>query len=100
MSRILAIIFTKKMKIEKDKYLHALVCMACAIGVGLVFAWHSVVVAMVAGLIAAMCAAGGKEYGDMLAVGNRWSWGDILADAVGAFVGCGVVYLIWLVVWW
>lgn len=29
----------------------------------------------------------GKEYGDMVAKGNTWSWGDILADALGIIIG-------------
>lgn len=30
----------------------------------------------------------GKEYGDSKAIGNRWSFGDILADLLG--MGCGI----------
>ena len=30
----------------------------------------------------------GKEYGDSKATGNKWSWGDILADMLG--MGCGI----------
>ena len=30
----------------------------------------------------------GKEYGDSKASGNKWSWGDILADMLG--MGCGI----------
>ena len=29
----------------------------------------------------------GKEFGDSKALGNRWSWGDILADALGVAFG-------------
>lgn len=29
----------------------------------------------------------GKEVGDMFAQGNRWSWGDILADGLGIVAG-------------
>ncbi|MEG0560014.1 MAG: hypothetical protein RRY02_09890 [Muribaculaceae bacterium] len=86
------------MKIEKDKYVHGVVCMACAIGVGLIFAWYSVMVAMAAGFIASMCLGLGKEYGDMHSTGNHWCWGDILADAIGAIVGCLVVFIMDLMI--
>lgn len=36
----------------------------------------------------------GKEYGDMAAMGNIWSWGDILADALGIIVGALLAFLI------
>ena len=29
----------------------------------------------------------GKEYGDSKAIGNRWDWMDILADAIGIVFG-------------
>lgn len=29
----------------------------------------------------------GKEVGDMFSQGNRWSWGDILADGLGIVAG-------------
>jgi len=29
----------------------------------------------------------GKEYGDSRSQGNTWSWGDILADALGIILG-------------
>lgn len=39
----------------------------------------------------------GKEYGDMVAKGNTWSWGDILADVVGIIVGALLAFLIRLI---
>ncbi len=36
----------------------------------------------------------GKEYGDMNAKGNKWSWVDILADFLGMALGLGIVFLI------
>jgi len=36
----------------------------------------------------------GKEVGDMFAQGNRWSWGDILADGLGIVAGLIVHKLI------
>jgi hypothetical protein len=55
------------MLIAKDK--HFCVCLIAS----LIHPWLAVGLAL------------GKEYGD--AVGNRWSWGDIIADGVGIFVG-------------
>ena len=36
----------------------------------------------------------GKEYGDSQASGNKWSWGDILADMLGVGVGLGISYIV------
>ncbi len=36
----------------------------------------------------------GKEYGDSKAAGNKWSWGDIVADALGMGTGLLIVFLI------
>lgn len=36
----------------------------------------------------------GKEYGDSKAKGNKWSWMDIVADAIGATFGIGIGILI------
>lgn len=36
----------------------------------------------------------GKEVGDMFAQGNRWSWGDILADGLGIVAGLACNYLL------
>lgn len=33
----------------------------------------------------------GKEYGDKVSPGNHWDWYDVLADAVGALLGAGLV---------
>lgn len=49
------------------------------------------------GLHGACFAAGlgiGKEFGDSCATGNRWSWGDILADGLGIIIGLSINYLI------
>lgn len=49
------------------------------------------------GVIGAAFALGlgiGKEYGDSQALGNKWDWFDILADALGCVAGLGVNYLI------
>jgi len=36
----------------------------------------------------------GKETGDSLAIGNHWSWLDILADTIGIIIGLIVLILI------
>lgn len=45
-------------------------------------------IACVAGFSVSMAAGAGKEYGDKLAPGNIWDWYDIIADTLGALVGC------------
>lgn len=62
------------MKVSKDKILHFSVCCFFSL-----FGFYGV--AFSAGL------ALGKEYGDSKATGNKWSWGDILADIIGMAVG-------------
>ena len=64
------------MKIGKDKWLHFGVCA----GASVVSPWLGVGLGL------------GKEYGDSKAVGNRWDWLDILADALGVGVGCVIRY--------
>lgn len=39
----------------------------------------------------------GKEYGDKCAVGNRWDWLDIMADAIGSLMGSTAGALVSLV---
>ena len=54
-----------------DKKLHFGVCAAASI----IHPWLGIGLAV------------GKEYGDEKAEENKWSWGDILADACGVVVG-------------
>lgn len=53
---------------------------------------------MLAGFLGGLAAGVGKEYGDECAEGNRWDWGDVAADIVGAIIGssliCGIIKLI------
>lgn len=74
----------------KDKYIHFGVCLAIAYVARVVFGWMSVpvIVAALIGFCCAMCTGIGKEYGDKLAPGNKWDWYDIIADALGALIGC------------
>jgi len=70
---------------KKDKILHFGVCFFFSL-----FGLYGV--AFAGGL------ALGKEYGDSKSTGNKWSWGDILADTIGVIVGfvIGKLYLMTL----
>lgn len=79
-----------------DKILHgACCCFVAAMATVLLLLeggrWY---MGVTTGLLSAMGAGLGKEYGDYKASGNDWSWGDVLADAVGAVAGCAVGCLI------
>ena len=56
---------------QLDKLLHFTICFA----VSIFQPWLAVGLSL------------GKEYGDSKAQGNKWSWGDILADALGVILG-------------
>ena len=64
-------------KMKKDKILHFFACLIPSL-----FGLYGV--SFAAGL------ALGKEYGDSKSSGNKWSWGDILADILGMVVGFGL----------
>mgnify|MGYP003571450162 CR=1 FL=1 len=65
--------------IPKDKALHFVVNFALALS-GFISYWLPVGLCIGASV--------GKEYGDSKASGNKWSWGDIVADMLG--MGCGL----------
>ncbi len=75
----------------KDKALHFWLC-----------AIATLITGTAAGILSgAMFGAGlgiGKEYGDHKAPGNKWSWGDIGADALGIAAGAMAAYLIRVIV--
>lgn len=78
------------MKIQKDKILHFSVNVVATIASLVLYRINPM-------LLIPMLAVGlslGKEYGDSKAVGNSWSWGDIIAD----FLGIAVVVAIALVI--
>ena len=78
------------MKIGKDKWAHFAVCLMVAAVIAMVVAntCGMVFPACMAGFLGAVACGAGKEYGDRCAHGNRWSWGDLLADTAGAAAGC------------
>lgn len=57
-----------------DKFKHFAVCL----------------VASILNPLFALGLAFGKEYGDSKAVGNKWSWLDILFDILGCAVGMAI----------
>lgn len=77
------------MRIGRDKWLHGLCCCSAAVVVGCLMrlagspALACVTAAVCGGLLLGL----GKEYGDHAAPGNRWDWGDVVADLAGALCG-------------
>lgn len=78
---------SKRFGIGIDKFYHFGACFISSLFVGLVLGPLS-------GFVSAMALGIGKEYGDSKAKGNEWSWGDIIADIVGAFVGAIIVLIV------
>lgn len=73
----------------KDKVKHFSVCCAVGFTASTIEAacGASFVLAAIAGVIAGGAIGVGKEYGDKCSPGNKWDWGDILADMAGALLG-------------
>lgn len=84
------------MKITKDKFLHFGACAIVAAITSIVVAATSApsCPSFVGGLLGGVACGLGKEYGDHCASGNKWSWGDVIADTLGAAVGglSGVIF--------
>lgn len=77
----------RKIGIGKDKLYHFGVCFATTIAVGVVFG-------AISGFLSAMFLGIGKEYGDSKAYGNKWSWGDIIANTIGATAGLLLILML------
>lgn len=71
----------------KDKALHFRLCGFATLVTGLP-------AGIVAGILFGAGLGIGKEYGDSKAPGNKWSWGDIGADALGIAAGAIAAFLI------
>lgn len=75
--------------VSKDFWYHIIVCFLisaiCAMTLSLTKA--TPLTAITGGFISALFAGLAKEYGDSKAVGNYWSWSDIVADVIGALFG-------------
>lgn len=65
--------------IAKDKIKHSVYSGLATLLVGLINPIYGVFFGAGLGI--------GKEFGDNKALGNRWSWGDILADMLGVALG-------------
>lgn len=81
--------------IPRDKKIHFGVCAVIAYIVSFLLGiiGDAVLYASISGFIAAMGTGVGKEVGDYYAPDNSWDWKDILADAIGAIIGCALASL-------
>ena len=70
------------MLLHKDKLYHFSICFI----VSIFNPWLAVGLAL------------GKKYGDSKAQGNKWSWGDVVADGLGIVVGTAlhILAVAWL----
>lgn len=86
------------MMIPKDKMLHFGVCALLSVGLMMLFRviGSPMVVSALAAWLTAMGAGLGKEWGDRCDEHNEWSWGDVLADALGAVAGSLIGLVFWI----
>lgn len=84
------------MKIQINKIKHLSVCFAVSASAAVIESAFGATypLSFLAGIIAGVAIGVGKEYGDKCAIGNRWDWNDIVADAIGALLGSGVGSLV------
>jgi len=73
--------------IGRDKILHFSICAAAALLSGFFLGFFS-------GVMVGISLGLGKEYGDMVAKGNTWSWADVLADLLGSLFGALLAYIL------
>ena len=73
--------------IGKDKVLHFSICATAALLSGFFLGYFS-------GVMVGLSLGLGKEYGDMVAKGNSWSWADVFADLLGSLFGAFLVYML------
>lgn len=87
------------MKISTDKIKHLVVCFIVSASAAIIESVFGATypLSLLAGMIAGVAIGVGKEYGDLCAIGNRWDWHDIAADAIGALLGSGVGALVSIV---
>lgn len=85
---------------HKDKLYHFAACAIVALVTSftMLFLHGTLAISLLSGALSGIAIGVGKEYGDSKAVGNKWDWYDILADAIGAFVGSAVGVLLTFVV--
>lgn len=84
------------MKVQMDKIKHFAVCLLVAATAAIIESVCDAAYsqAFLAGMIAGITIGVGKEYGDKCAIGNRWDWSDIAADALGTILGAGLGALV------
>lgn len=70
---------------QSDKLKHCLVNLLVMLIAGSINIWLGIGLAVGLSL--------GKEYGDSKALGNKWDWYDILADAIGIVIGLILVLI-------
>ena len=83
------------MDIGKDKVAHFFVCFFATIAVSLSCFKLGQLSSILCGVFFALGLGLGKEYGDSKATGNKWSWADILADALGIVVAVVSLMIAW-----
>ena len=83
-------------EIQKDKWYH----FGCSGLIGLFFGIMFMLLQMsaiqifIAAFFAILNTGFGKEYGDYNNPRSGWDWKDIIADAIGAFLGAGCIAIL------
>lgn len=75
--------------IQKDYLLHIIICTITALIFSVTISplVHSPVPAIITGFFTGVTLGIGKEYGDSVAIGNKWDWKDLLCDIIGSAIG-------------
>lgn len=81
-SKLLDIVVKIGLPISPDKLQHFVACLIAPIFLGM----YGFAFSIGAGL--------GVEYKDSITPGNKWSWGDLVADLAGALTGLVINYLL------
>lgn len=81
-------------KIDTDKKLHFWVSAGAAFIVSLLTIFTGKW-AMLCGSLFSLGLGLGKEFGDSMSSGNKWSWADIGFDCMGIAFAEGLFYLFW-----
>ena len=75
---------------QQDKIMHIIFAMLCAFICSALIA-HTTTTplpAILGGWLCGVVGGLGKEYGDFKNPNNTWSWSDVLANIIGATIGC------------
>ena len=84
--------------IGMDKYIHAGICFGITFVLIVIFyaLGDTYLRSSLAGVMASIGAALGKEYGDKVNPYNNWDWYDIYADISGIVGGLFLGSLLWI----